>query len=294
MKKKRIIIITMILVAVLLLGGTTWFFLKSNLEKKEDIIAFEFSSSNNYHNGDYYIDTEEELNYFYSLYTSELKLPKEELSNHTFFIKVEKGTDKTEKKITEVKTDQNQIEFIVTEKNNETEKEQEITWFLIAIVPNTIANKMDKTNYKKPSEILFQTEPEIKDYTFKLDSNKKYEIITDQKYLTMQNDGGSHTNVYYQLDFEEAIVVKKEENYHANLGGTPTTDSKTIYTTLIPADLSEELQKTISDILDKEDEDDGTNYEPYTIKTQNEEKEIYNYDTIDLLKELLDELDDLE
>ena len=133
-----------------------------------------------------------------------------------------------------------------------------------------------------------------KDYTFKLDSNKKYEIITDQKYLTMQNDGGSHTNVYYQLDFEEAIVVKKEENYHANLGGTPTTDSKTIYTTLIPADLSEELQKTISDILDKEDEDDGTNYEPYTIKTQNEEKEIYNYDTIDLLKELLDELDDLE
>ena len=284
----------MILVAVLLLGGTTWFFLKSNLEKKEDIIAFEFSSSNNYHNGDYYIDTEEELNYFYSLYTSELKLPKEELSNHTFFIKVEKGTDKTEKKITEVKTDQNQIEFIVTEKNNETEKEQEITWFLIAIVPNTIANKMDKTNYKKPSEILFQTEPEIKDYTFKLDSNKKYEIITDQKYLTMQNDGGSHTNVYYQLDFEEAIVVKKEENYHANLGGTPTTDSKTIYTTLIPADLSEELQKTISDILDKEDEDDGTNYEPYTIKTQNEEKEIYNYDTIDLLKELLDELDDLE
>ena len=294
MKKKRIIIITMILVAVLLLGGTTWFFLKSNLEKKEDIIAFEISSSNNYHNGDYYIDTEEELNYFYSLYTSELKLPKEELGQHTFFIKVEKDTEKIEKKIQEIKTDHNQIEFVVETTEIASAKDNVRTWFLIAIVPNSVVQKIEKTNYKKPSEILFQTEPEIKEYTFKLDSNKKYEIITDQKYLTMQNDGGSHTNVYYQLDFEEAIVVKKEENYHANLGGTPTTDSKTIYTTLIPADLSEELQKTISDILDKEDEDDGTNYEPYTIKTQNEEKEIYNYDTIDLLKELLDELDDLE
>ena len=283
-----------ILFVLVLTGGAICFFLNTNQGKKEDIVAFEFSTSNNYREGDYYIENEEELNHFYSLYTSELKLPNEELSNHTFFIKVEKGTDKSEKKITEVKTDQNQIEFIVTEKNNETEKEQEITWFLIAIVPNTIAQKADKTNYKKPSEVLFYEEEEIKDYTFQLDNDKKYEIITDQKYLTMQNDGGSHENVYYQRDFEENIVVKHEDFYHANLGGAPTTDEKTLFIRYIPSDLSEELEKQLKEVMTNEDIDDGTNYEPYTIKTKNEEKEIYNYDTIDLLKEFLDELDDLE
>ncbi len=35
------------------------------------------------------------------------------------------------------------------------------------------------------------------DLEFQLDNNNKYEIITDFKWMTMQDDGGSNTSICY-------------------------------------------------------------------------------------------------
>ena len=292
MKKKILIILITLLIGI---GVVIVLLTQSKQFGKNTIEKYTFHVENRYTQGKYYIETEEELNYFYSLYTSEINIKKEELNSQTLFIEVESGKDNKERILTEVKINQNQIEFVIDRKDTPTnDKENNSTWFIIAYVPKSIAQNVDKKDYKKPSEVLFYTEEEIKDYNFQLDSDKKYEITTDEKYYTMQNDGGSHTNVYYQLDFEDAIVVKHEDTYHANLGGTETTDKKTIYTRFIPSTFAEELEKIIKEIITKEDINGEENYEPYVIKTENKEKEIYNAETIDTLKELLDELDELE
>ena len=69
-------------------------------------------------------------------------------------------------------------------------------------------------------------------------TDNKYIIQTDMKWLTMHNDGGSHTNIYYEVDFNKNIVVKKEEVYKANLGGTPETNKSTIYEKELDAKIS--------------------------------------------------------
>lgn len=55
-----------------------------------------------------------------------------------------------------------------------------------------------------------------KDYTksdFVLDNENKYQITTSMKFMTMRNDGGSHTNLYYQIDLNENKVIKCEDEY---------------------------------------------------------------------------------
>ena len=54
-----------------------------------------------------------------------------------------------------------------------------------------------------------------------MNSNNKYKIITDLKFKTTLNDGGSYDSVYYQIDLDSKVVVKIEEDCNANLGGTP-------------------------------------------------------------------------
>ena len=65
--------------------------------------------------------------------------------------------------------------------------------------------------------------------------SEEYTITTDLKWKTMQNDGGSHRSIVYIINLKDYVVTKKEEIYHANLGGTPE-----ISTTSIKADLGGE------------------------------------------------------
>lgn len=48
---------------------------------------------------------------------------------------------------------------------------------------------------------------------FELDSNDKYRISTDSSMLTMQNDGGSNTNIYYAIDLKTKKLYQVEDVY---------------------------------------------------------------------------------
>ena len=50
-----------------------------------------------------------------------------------------------------------------------------------------------------------------KDYN--IDEQVKYLLITDVHQNTMLNDGGSHTNQYYEINFKNMSVVKYEDKY---------------------------------------------------------------------------------
>ena len=45
----------------------------------------------------------------------------------------------------------------------------------------------------------------------------------------MLNDGGSHSSIYYKIYLDNNIISKVQEDYHANLGGTPSQQKNVIY-----------------------------------------------------------------
>lgn len=129
------------------------------------------------------------------------------------------------------------------------------------------------------------------DYSFNLDSENKYIITTDSKWKTMQNDGGSNTSIYYQIDLDNSIISKVQENYHANLTGSPRTEKNIIYVKKINTDFQEKLNSLLNEIITKEDINETHNYNFFTISSLNFEKQIYNKTTIENIYTLLEEID---
>ena len=133
-----------------------------------------------------------------------------------------------------------------------------------------------------------------KNYLFNKENDEisgKYTIITDMRWITMQNDGGSHNSIYYEIDLDNKIITKIEEAYRANLGGTPTTKKSALYTKKINDSLVNETKELIEEIINKEDINNSNNYHSFTIKSSNINKDIYNLDTIKIINNLLTKFD---
>ncbi len=135
---------------------------------------------------------------------------------------------------------------------------------------------------------------DINNYIFELDSKNKYIIVTDFKWLTMQNDGGSNTSIYYQIDLDNNIISKVQEDYKANLAGTPSTKTNVIYIKKIDTNIQKEVRTLLTEIISKEDINDSNNYHSFTVSTLNTEKIIYNKTTIESINVLLKKIDELK
>ena len=144
-------------------------------------------------------------------------------------------------------------------------------------IPDELYNLVKKIIEKQGEISLFEDEnqSDLTDYEFDMNSNNKFVITTDMRWKTMRNDGGSNDSIYYQIDLENKVVVKIEEDYYANLGGTPRTEKSILYTKKLSDELAEETEKIIDDIIDKEDINDENNYYFFTIESLNYKKDIY-------------------
>ena len=129
---------------------------------------------------------------------------------------------------------------------------------------------------------------------FELDSKNKYTIITDLRWNTMQNDGGSHSSLYYQIDLDNNIISKVQEDYHANLGGTSSKQKSVIYIKKIDTNIQVEVKSLVDEIITKEDINETHNYNFFTISSLNTEKDIYNINTIENINVLLKKIDELK
>ena len=121
----------------------------------------------------------------------------------------------------------------------------------------------------------------------------KYRIETDIKWLTMQNDGGSHTNVYYDVDFDNNIIIKTSQSYYANLGGNPEIKTQEIYKKELNFKIKKDLKKVLKKTLTKEDINETNNYHCFVIYDLDNEKTICNEDTIKKIKKVLNSADNL-
>lgn len=130
-------------------------------------------------------------------------------------------------------------------------------------------------------------------FTFELSGENMYEVHTDTKWLTMQNDGGSHTDVYYCFDLDKQLVIKVSESYKANLGGTPETTTEIVYEKTLDYDFNLTLTSFFEHFLSLEDVSDENNYSAFTIRKVDVEKDIFNTSMIEEIKGMLNKIDNL-
>lgn len=129
-----------------------------------------------------------------------------------------------------------------------------------------------------------------KDHIDKAIKEKVYTIITDTQFHTLENDGGSHTNIYYVVDFQTKIISKYEDRY-IGFKGYEYKD-KLIYEKELSKDKAKELNLLIDEILSKDDINTDNNYNYYIIKDKTKEYKIFNTSNISKLKKILIEIDE--
>jgi hypothetical protein len=132
--------------------------------------------------------------------------------------------------------------------------------------------------------------PQIESST-KADDNVNYDykIVTDTKYRTLQDDGGSHTNIYYEVNFENNKIIKYEDKY-VGLEGYEYKD-KIVYKKNIDENINSKLKNLMKDLTTKTDINTTDNYEFYTIEYEDDKIEIYNEESIESLNSILNEID---
>jgi len=121
------------------------------------------------------------------------------------------------------------------------------------------------------------------------ESKGKYIIITDSRYNTLQNDGGSHSDIYYEIDLNKNEVKKFEDLYIGFKGYE--YQGKLIYNKSINSSIAMNLGDLLDNLISKEDINDTNNYSPFVIKQGDIEKDIYSQNSIELLKEQLQQID---
>ena len=260
----------------------------------DNIIKYELQTSENFidipNTNKYFIDSVAELNKFYSIYSDVLDIDKNYLENNSIFIQVELASSGSiTMELSSVTFENNTVNFVVNEDYPEIGTNDMAFWYLVAIIPNDKLSALKFDEWKRPSEVFF-----MENYVFEMNSNDKYEIITDLKSRTTLDDGGSYDSIYYQIDLDAKVVVKIEEDYDANLGGTPVLEKNTLYTKIIDDDIYRETRDLIEEIIDKEDTNEEENYNFFTILTLDYEKEIYNSSTISDINDLLNKFDNLD
>lgn len=102
-----------------------------------------------------YIDSEEELNNFYSLFDNKLNIDKYYLYNNTIYIQyISVGSSAIECKLNDVNFENNIINFkydVITPDGIMTQ--DMAGWYLMAIIPNSKLTNIDTGDWIKPSTI---------------------------------------------------------------------------------------------------------------------------------------------
>lgn len=94
---------------------------------------------------------------------------------------------------------------------------------------------------------------------FRLDNPNKYLVITNTRFATMRNDGGSHENIYYGVDLEKGEVTKYQQsvNVYMELGFT-TDITKIVFHKNLEENDVEELRTLLKDIYSETNHKEDT------------------------------------
>lgn len=93
----------------------------------------------------------------------------------------------------------------------------------------------------------------LKETKEKNNETVKYRLITDLNQKTMRDDGGSHINQYYEIDSENMIITKYEDEYKGFEGYI--YKRKKLYEKQLNESENEELNKLINKIIERKNEE---------------------------------------
>lgn len=132
---------------------------KISNENNNDIIKYELQTREYFTdvpNGyKYFINSETELNKFYSIYSDQLSINKDYLKNNSIFIQVEQvGSGSIQMALSSVTFDNNTVNFIIDKNYPEIGTADMALWYFVAIIPNNKLNNLNLNNWSIPSEIL--------------------------------------------------------------------------------------------------------------------------------------------
>ena len=106
---------------------------------------------------------------------------------------------------------------------------------------------------------------------FRLDNANKYLVITNTRFTTMRNDGGSHENIYYGVDLEKGEVTKYQQSVNVYLELDFTTDiTKIVFHKSLEENDVEELRTLLNDIYSETNHKEEDTEEE-TLKNATEE-----------------------
>ena len=148
-----------------------------------------------------------------------------------------------------------------------------ILLILVAIIIGKLTNKKEDA-YTQSS--------------FVLDNENKYVITTNTKWISMQNDGGSHINVYYEIDLNENTIIECADKYVGFKGYE--YERKIVSTKKINDVEKNELKSILNDAIKKaSDKVEEINFDFYLISSfDNENIKIYDKDTINKIKSIVE------
>lgn len=124
--------------------------------------------------------------------------------------------------------------------------------------------------------------------SFVIDNENKYIFTTSDILLTMQWDGGSHINIYYEIDFNENIIVKCQDKYIGFKGYE--YEGKIVATKQINDVEKNELKSILDEAINNPlEKPDGVHFEFCTIASfNNETVKIYDKDTIEKIVSIVE------
>ena len=240
-------------------------------EEKTTITKSAFQTSEYYsdlENTKYIINSNEELKVFKSNFKGDLKLAKNVFDKNIVFVQVEEvPSSGIQKEFVDVLLEDD-ITFIIKTNSEGTLTDDMALWYYVAVIPFTELTNVNYSDWVYPSAVL------------KTNEEFDYVIETDNKYLTMQDDGGSNINIYYQIKGNK--IIKIQDDYHANL----SSKAETITTKLYEKEITDNDIVLIKDIYNREDLKHNSEL-PYSIN----DKEIYDQDAINTLSEILKTID---
>lgn len=118
---------------------------------------------------------------------------------------------------------------------------------------------------------------------------REYVIVTDMKYLTMQNDGGSHTSIYYEIN--DDTVIKLQDEYVGFVGYK--YQRKVLYQIKTKEEVLANLKTLLDHMISMGNDEPGGSFVPFTIKRGEEEVILFHEEKIQEIKELLKQIDQI-
>ena len=299
-KKKLLIIGGIVLGVIVLVIVGVLLFKKPKVEEEPpkeeekkplDIRYYELQTHEYFENSPeetkYMINSVDELNIFYYLFSDVLNIKEKELLDCTMFVEVRQvGSGSIKYKVLDVNVS-GKINFLIKEDEPEIGTEDMAFWYLVAFIPNDRLVDVDTREWILPS-VAMNKQAALKDYTFKIDNENKFELVTDQIFLTTRNDGGSYDSIYYQIDLENNVVIKRNEVYNAPEGNKTNT---IVFAKKIDSKLSSDLKTAIINLANSRDSGENENYAYYTLSTLNFEKKFYDAANINKAKQIIDKIE---